>query len=114
MDLQPILNNIPDSQVSTQSWDSQNASTQSWDSQNGPRPPEAPQTPQKERSLCTTRTDRIRIKTALDFGIPHALIRERYGYTEHQIQWARRAQLTPQRNKCGRRPKISTPRRRRL
>ena len=105
MDPQAILNDIPNSLASTQSWDSQNGprphepdsqSTRSWDLQNGPRPPqETPYTPQKERSLCTTHIDRIRIKTALDFGIPYALIRERYRYTEHQIQWARRAQLTP-------------------
>ena len=95
MDLRQILNDIPDSR-----------STQSWDSQNGPRPQEAPQTPQKERSLCTTRTDRTRIKIALDFGIPHALIRERYGYTERQIKWAKNVQLTPQRHKCGRRRRL--------
>ena len=98
MDLRQILNDIPNSPASTQSWDSQNdsqsqdpnsQSTQSWDSQNGPRPQEAPQTPQKERSLYITCTDQIRIKTALDFGIPHALIRERYRYTERQIKWAK-------------------------
>jgi hypothetical protein len=99
---------IPLSQLSTQSWDSQNSprpllqlSTQSWDSQNGPRPPcelsftsqssqiSLPQTPQKKYAPHTTRSDRIRIKTALDFNIPPHEIQKKYGFTARQIQLAK-------------------------
>jgi hypothetical protein len=48
------------------------------------------QTPQKQtKSLPLTRTDRIRIKTAIDFGYTTKEIHEKYGYTIAQIQRAR-------------------------
>ncbi|PMD49728.1 uncharacterized protein K444DRAFT_548484, partial [Hyaloscypha bicolor E] len=127
---------IPLSQLSTQSWDSQNGprplsqlSTQSWDSRNGPRPTcesstalissqndlSLPQTPQKQRAPPTTRSDRIRIKTALDFDISPERIRKKYGYTISQILRAKNNRLTPQyKAHCGRKPKITTPTRHRL
>ena len=74
-----------------------------------------PQTPEKCNSRECTRTNRIRIKTALDFNIPINKITEKYGYTRRQIDWARKCpQLTPQRAKCSRKPTITTPRRQRL
>ena len=97
---------IPLSQLSTQSWDSQNGprplsqlSTQSWDSQNGPKPSREPsfistssqsdllQTPKKKGPYAPTltRSDRIRIKTAFDFNISPEEIRKKYGYTISQI-----------------------------
>jgi hypothetical protein len=97
-----------DSQASTQSWDSQiglrpsspipssQASTQSWDSRMGPRPSESPspspdfdldatQTTRQPNNLPLTRSDRIRVKTALDFNIPFYRIRAKYGFTYRQI-----------------------------
>jgi hypothetical protein len=104
-------------------------STQSWDSQNGPRPPcesstalissqnnlSLPQTPQKQRAPPTTRSDRIRIKTALDFNISPERIRQKYGYTISQILRAKTSRLTPQfKARCGRKPKVNTPQRHQL
>jgi hypothetical protein len=106
---------IPLSQLSTQSWDSQNSpcpllqlSTQSWDSRNGPRPSressftsassqsDLPQTPKKGLYVPTLiRTDQIRIKTAFDFNISPEEIRKQYGYTISQIQRAKNLRLTP-------------------
>ena len=96
-------------------------STQSWDSRNGPRPSREssftsgssqmiplPQTPQKQYTRPTTRSDRIRIKTALDFNISPASIYKKYSYTEKQIRLAKQ-HLTPQKNRCGRKPKVNTP-----
>jgi hypothetical protein len=126
---------IPLSQLSTQSWDSQNSprplsqlSTQSWDSRNGPRPPcesstalissqnnlSLPQTPQKQHAPPTTRSDRIRIKTALDFDISPERIRKKYGYIISQILRAKTNRVTPQYKACGRKPKITIPTRHRL
>jgi len=42
-------------------------------------------TPQKQYTPCITRSDRIRIKTALDFNIPWEKIHKKYGYTNRQI-----------------------------
>jgi hypothetical protein len=74
---------------------SSRASTQSWDSRMGPRPSESPdpnvdtiqspRTPQRRYALRMTRSDRIRVKTALDFNIPFYKIRAKYGFTDHQI-----------------------------
>jgi hypothetical protein len=121
-----------DSGSSTQSWDSQNgpcpqtegSSTQSWDSQNSSCPQNEsspfqepklqlilPQTPRKQYTHATTRSDRIRIKTALDFNVPFYKIRQKYGFTDVQIRRARDSRLTPQKNRCGRKPLISTPKR---
>jgi hypothetical protein len=100
-------------------------STQSWDSQNGPRPPcelsftsqssssqlSLPQTPQKTYAPHTTRSDRIRIKTALDFNIPPHEIQKKYGFTARQIQLAKQ-RLTPKKRHT--KPKINTPTRRQL
>ena len=123
---------IPLSQLSTQSWDSQNGprpptpfsqlTTQSWDSQNGPRPspsplpsPSPPRTPKNPRAAELTRSDRIRIKTALDFGHKPKEIIAKYPYTLRQIQWAKEHRVTPQKHRTGRHnPKIDTPKRREL
>jgi hypothetical protein len=98
-------------------------STQSWDSQNGPRPSRESftskssqsdllQTPIKQQYAPTlTRTDRIRIKTAFDFNILPEEIRKKYGYTISQIQRAKNLRLTPQVYRRGGKPKIDTPRR---
>ena len=73
-----------------------------------------PQTPRKQYALPTTRSDRIRIKTALDFNILIEQIQAKYGYTEKQIRLAKQA-LTPRKQgRCGYRPKITTPKRQRL
>jgi hypothetical protein len=73
-----------------------------------------PQTPQKQYTRPTTRSDRIRIKIALDFNISPASIYKKYGYTEKQIRLAKQ-HLTPQKkNRCGRKPKVNTPTRHRL
>jgi hypothetical protein len=110
------LDQVPDSQ----------ASTQLWDSRIGPRPSESPpldydsqintpQTPRRQLNPLLTRSDRIRIKTALDFNILFYKIQDKYGFTINQIRTARDApRLTPQRNRCGRKPKITTPKRRQL
>jgi hypothetical protein len=74
-------------------------STQSWDSQNGPRPtqsPSPPRTPTKGNAPATTRSDRIRIKTTLDFGHKTQEIRSKYHYTLRQIQWAKEHRVTLQ------------------
>jgi hypothetical protein len=131
----PALPN-PLSQLSTQSWDSQNGprplsqlSTQSWDSRNGPRPPcefstalissqndlSLPQTPQKQYAPPTTRSDRIRIKTALDFDISLERISKKYSYTISQILRAKTNRVTLQyKAHCGRKLKVTTPIRQRL
>jgi hypothetical protein len=126
---------IPLSQLSTQSWDSQNGprplsqlSTQSWDSRNGPRPShessfasigsqsDLPQTPKKKGPYAPTltRSDRLRIKTALDFNIPPEEIRKKYSYTISQIQRTKNIRLTPQVHRRGTKVKINTPTRQRL
>jgi hypothetical protein len=109
---------IPDSQEDISS-NSTQSDTLSWDSRDGPRPLEdtyiqVPQTPQKQRAIPTTRTDRIRIKTALDFNHSVDEICSKYGYTRKQVQLAKAARLTPQKRNYGRKPKITTPQRQRL
>jgi len=54
------------------------------------------------------------IKTALLFGVSWRAIRDKLGVSNHQIALAKREQLTPQHNKRGRKPKLSTPHRARL
>jgi hypothetical protein len=127
----------PFSQLTTQSWDSQNGprpptpfsqlTTQSWDSRNGPRPSESlitlassqnnlPQTPRTKGPYAPTltRSDRIRIKTALDFNVPPDAIYKKYGYSLSQIQRAKYSRLTPQVHRRGRKPIIQSPIRREL
>jgi hypothetical protein len=72
-------------------------------------PPRTP--PTRPRARETTRTDRIRIKTALDWGTPHKVWRkykDTYGYTLRQIlKTQRRSTITPQKKgKVGRKPVI--------
>ncbi len=119
----------PISPLSTQSRPLSQLSTQSWDSRNGPRPPykpstalissqndlSLPQTPRKQRAPPTTRSDRIRIKTALDFDVSPGRIQKKYGYTISQILRAKNSRLTPQfKSRCGRKPKVNTPTRQKL
>lgn len=118
---------IPESQISTQRWDSQNGptpprtpladdsdSTQSWDSHNGPRPEHlSPRihVPQRHNHAEeTSRDKRIQIRTALLFKIPYKQIRQKLDVTDHQINWARNHRPTPQKKThCGRDPKANTP-----
>jgi hypothetical protein len=57
-----------------------------------PRTPRTPRTPSRRpRARETTRTDRIRIKAALDWATPRTVWRkykEEYGYTLRQIRTA--------------------------
>jgi hypothetical protein len=77
--------------------------------------PPPPSTPKKERAVETTRSDRIRIKTALRFGVSPQQIRDTFGFTFRQIQLARSNRLTPQKHKCGvNKPRLGSPQRRRL
>ena len=70
-------------------------------------PPASPRTPIREKAPTTTRTDRIRIKTALDWATPRT-ISKRYGYTIRQIHTARDSQITPRKKgRYGRKPVIS-------
>lgn len=79
------------------------------------RSPSPPLTPQKQSAPATTRSDRIRIRTALDFGHKPGEIQSKYGYTLRQIQWAKEHRNTPQKHRTGRqKPKINTPKRQRL
>lgn len=72
-----------------------------------PSIPPTPRTPSIRRCApATTRSDRIRIRTALDWATPHA-IEKKYGYTIQQIHTARDNPITPQKKRCGRKPKIS-------
>jgi transposase len=102
---------IPDSQEQSQS------DTLSWDSRDSPRPSsniQVPQTPQKQYASPTTRSDRIRIKTALDFGHSVIEICAKYGYTQKQVYRAKDSRLTPQKHRRGRKPLFNTPKRQRL
>jgi hypothetical protein len=72
---------------------------------------EPPRTPRRERALETTRTDRIRIKTALEFNHSPRSIQAKFGYTLRQIQLARHARLTPRKHKAGRKPAIRSSQR---
>jgi hypothetical protein len=65
-------------------------------------------------SLETTRDQRVTIKTALRFKVPWSQIRKELNVTNRQIQYANRHRLTPQKNRTGSKPKLSTPRRRAL
>jgi len=116
MDLQRLLNTPPRRRLPSEIPETpppplplSQLSTQSWDSQNGPRPPRESsvpgssqsnllQTPKKQKqeyAPTLTRTDRIRIKTALDFGISPEEIRTKYGYIISQIQRAKNLRFTP-------------------
>ena len=74
---------------------------------------EEPHTPR--RKACDTDRDlRLQIKTALFFKVPWKEIREKLHVSNHQIAYANRHRLTPQKKKSGRAPLLNTPRRRRL
>lgn len=77
---------------------------------NLPPTPPFPRTPTRPRAKETTRSDRIRIKTALDWGTPRIVWRrykDIYGYTLRQIQDTRRVPITPQKKgKVGRKPTV--------
>jgi hypothetical protein len=119
---------VPESQISTQRWDSQNGptpprtpilahdsdSTQSWDSHNGHRPeylsPRIHVPQRHDRNEETTRDKRIQIRTALLFKIPYKQICQKLFVTDKQIKLARRHRPTPQKKAhCGTRPKANTP-----
>jgi len=79
-------------------------STQSWDSQLGPQPATPSQslsqsqlhTPTKRnQNCCTDRDTRIAIRTALLFKIPYKKICEKLGVTYQQIWYAKNHRLTP-------------------
>jgi hypothetical protein len=65
-------------------------------------------------SLDTTRDQRIAIKTALLFKVPWSKIRQELHVTNRQIQYANRHRVTPQKTRCRKKPKLSTPRRKAL
>jgi transposase len=75
-------------------------------------PDELSQIPTDSRQ--TTRDQRLAIKTALRFHVPWSQIRKELNVTNRQIQYANRHRLTPQKQRCGHKPKLSTPRRRAL
>jgi hypothetical protein len=129
MDLQCILNTplqrrlpseipetpLPLSQISTQSWDSQDGPRPN--SQNGAQPDSnllAPHTPKRSHSLETSRDIRLMIQTALLFKIPYKEICKKLNVTEAQIRWAKKHRLTPQKTRAGRPPQLCTPQRREL
>jgi hypothetical protein len=63
----------------------------------------------------TTRDQCIAIKTALLFKVPWKKIRQELYVTNRQIQYTNRYRTTPQKKKkCGRKPKLSTPKRQAL
>src|ERR1700712_5905704 len=91
---QPLLrlpSEIPDSQESQEESSPNLTSlsqpnTHSWDSWNGlrplnlpPPPPPPPRTPTKQKACHTSRSDRIRIKTALQFNVPIDQISSKLG-----------------------------------
>src|ERR1700730_15462616 len=128
--------NIPDSQKTTQSWDSRDgprsaASPSLRPTPSSPAPlpdslftsPRGPppfiQDSQADsqlsngsnnsmRSISTnyTRDKRLQIQTALLFKIPWAQIKETLDVTENQIRWAKHHRLTPQKSKSGRYAKL--------
>ena len=134
MDIQQLLNTpprrlpseIPETPAPVPTPFSQ-LTTQSWDSRNGPRPSESlitlassqnnlPQTPRTKGPYAPTltRSDRIRIKTALDFNVLLDAIYKKYGYSLSQIQRAKYSRLTPQVHRRGRKPLIQSPTRQEL
>jgi hypothetical protein len=60
----------------------------------------------------TTRDQRIQIQTALLFKVPWEEIREKLHVTDHQIRYARKHRLTPQKDRRHIRPKLHTPQKR--
>lgn len=120
-----LIYEVPDSQASDDALSpspvpASQATTRTWDSQNGPRresqisTQDVPQTPKRVYAPLTTRTDRIRIKTALELGHNPREIHSKLGYTLRQIQHAKDNRVTPQKQTRGRKPAIDTPTRRRL
>ena len=96
-------------------------STQSWDSQNGTQPdPYSVQARNDSQTMTITPTrnetshdKRIQIQTALLFQVPYREICEKLNVTNRQILWAKNHRLTPQKA-CRQQPKLYTPQRRRL
>lgn len=61
-----------------------------------------PSTPKRPYARETTRSDRIRIKTALDWSTPRSVFRrykDIYGYTLRQILYTRNQPITPQKTR---------------
>jgi hypothetical protein len=129
---------LPDSQKTTQSWDSRNglrpqineSQPQSWDSrdllpdslESIPSPPLFVPDSQAEPELSPlrphvytssyvecTRDKRLQIQTALLFKIPWAQIKEILDVSDSQITHAKTHRLTPQKTKAGRHAKLHTP-----
>ena len=74
-----------------------------------PRSPRTPCPTRRLRACKTTRTDRIRIKAALNWATPRTVQRkyaDEYGYTLRQIRLAQQGSITPKRKKCGRKALI--------
>jgi hypothetical protein len=63
--------------------------------------PEAPRTPKREKAVEITRSDCVRIKTALLFNYTPEEIRDKLGFTLCQIRWAEHTRLIPQKHKVG-------------
>jgi hypothetical protein len=117
---------LPDSQKTTQSWDSRNSprpqinesqhSTQSWDARDllldsQAEPELSPLRPHVYTSshVECTRDKRLQIQTALLFKIPWAQIKEILDVSDSQITHAKTHRLTPQKTKTGRHAKLHTP-----
>ena len=116
--------NIPDSQKTTQSWDSRDGPRSTASPSLRPTPSSPAPLPDSQadsqlsngsndsiRSISTncTRDKRLQIQTALLFKIPWAQIKETLDVTENQIRWAKHHRLTPQKSKSGRYAKLHTP-----
>lgn len=126
MDIQYLLN-TPKSQDSpnlqdisrTLIPDSQEPNSQEPDSQEIPDSqevldsPEIPDSQGSQKSIHTTRDDRIAIRTALLFGHSQEEIYNKLKVTKRQIQIAKNSPLTPQKNKHGH-VLLSTPKRQQL
>ena len=76
--------------------------------------PEEPCTPRRNAHCDTDRDLRLQIKTALFFKVPWKEIKEKLGVSYHQIAYANRHRLTPQKKKSGRHALLNTPRRQEL
>ena len=71
-------------------------------------------TPKTPRKQCT-RDDRLRIQVLYDdAGYTEDQIVLQTNYTRGQVQYALSHRLTPQKHRCGKRPFLNTPQRKRL